>query len=199
GQIEGIPAEKVRAKYTAACDELDKMLEDSAADPPKEAAAVEAYKLLLAACDDDSKGALALRDSVRLCNKKKYSDAKAKADTAISAYKALKAKLVAAAKKDESGQVKLAYEYADGEIELAQMQRELALLGSRGSITRYNAQISKLEKQQTRVADTATKFDDAIDSVKLLTVGLHRDYITRAATAKSYWDDAKKIVVDGAF
>lgn len=198
-EAKDVPSDDASSAYIAVCDELTSALDECADGAEKAAPICEAYDLIIAARDDDKAAFDYVNASITECNKKKYSEGKTQAQSGVKSYKALKTKLVNANKAYEAQTLQDGYKYADAGITYAQMQYDLAVLGSKGSINGYNSQIGKIEKQLAKLNGLAGEMDDAEFYVWDAAEAAYGGYVSRAGTAKAKWEKVKKLVTEGTF
>ncbi|MGB4592889.1 MAG: hypothetical protein WBI63_03830 [Coriobacteriia bacterium] len=194
-----IPSDEISSAYVAVCDELATALDECAAGAEKAAPICEAYDLIIAARDDDKTGFGYVNQAIDACNDKKWSEGKSKAQAGVKSYKALKTKLVNANKAYEAQTIQDGFAFADAGIKYAEMQYDLAVLGSKGSINGYNTQIGKIEKQNDKLNDLAVELDDAEYYVFDAAETAYGGYVERAGTAEAKWRKVKKLVTEGTF
>jgi hypothetical protein len=196
---EAIPSESVSSAYVAVCDELDTALADAGMALTETQPICDAFALLSDSIEDGDKGYDAVNDSVNACNKEKYKDGKTYAKTAQTHFEAMRAKFTEASGLYSTGHDAQLKAYADACVEFAKMQHQLAVLGTQGSVSGYNAQIDKTEKQ----LDKCRELEGNVVSAMTVTADGAKDaygsFEVRAATAKKLWSDAQELVTAGEY
>lgn len=194
-----IPSKSVSAAYVSVCDELVKGLDEGEKGAEDTKPVSAAFDLLVQCYEDDDAAASAYDAAIDACNHKKWSVGKTKAEKVQASFKAMKSKLTQAAKLYDSSTIVGAYEYADAGVKLGQLQYELAVLGSKGSINSYNAQIGKMEKQLDKAGELQFTLDTAESTLWSSVKGTYGHFENRATPAKTIWDKVKQSVAAGTF
>jgi flagellar basal body-associated protein FliL len=192
-----IPSDAVQAAYLEVCDELDAVLATALADAERAQPLQEAHALLTEARNNNSSGQREINASVIACNERRHTAAKEAAKKAEAEFVAMREAYVAARALASNSSIEQAYEYIDASIVLAQMQHELAVLGARGGVSSYNAQITKLDGQQDTVDSLADLPGAARSAVWVMAQDATAKLESRASHARALWDAARDLVTSG--
>jgi len=195
--IEDIPSPKVRDAYVATCDELDKALDKAleqaaAADP-----FCQASSILIASVENEGTGRDEVNASVESCNADDWTGGKDHATQAIAQLQAVRDAYAQAFALSACPEVEAAFPWADANIELARMQHELAVIGAKGGVNSYNAQIDKADAQLAAVDAMSELPIDAHVAVWLAADDVYGHFQALATEARYAWKDAQEMVAAG--
>lgn len=194
-----IPSAELSKSYVAVCDELLTCLDECSKGVEDTKPVSEAYDILITCRDDEDVAIDAIDAAIDACNHEKWSTAKTKAQAVQTSYKSIKTKLAKAAKLYDSSTIAGVNEYADCGVKLGTMQYDLAVLGSKGSVNGYNAQIDKMNDQRDKLVELSLLLNTAETTLWSAVNGTYGHFETRATPAKTIWDKAKKSVAAGTY
>jgi hypothetical protein len=189
--------EQVREAYTAVCDELDTALETAIEQANASDPLCQASSVLIASVENESAGMDKVNASVTACNADDWTGGKDQATAAIAQFQAMRDAYSQAFELSGCPEVEAAYPYADAYLELARMQHELAVIGAKGGVNSYNAQIDRTDAQVSVIDGMSELAVDAHVAVWLAADDVHGHFQALAADAKSLWRDAQDMVVKG--
>lgn len=197
GMVEDIPSPQVRDAYIDVCDQLEQALKKSteqadAADPYCQASAI-----LIAAVDNESTGWDELNAAINACNAEDWTGGKEHANAALAQFQAMRDAYTQAFALSGCPEVEAAYPYADAYLELARMQHEQAVIGAKGGVNSYNAQIDKTDAQSDAIDGMEGLSVDAHVAVWLAADEVYGHFKTVAIDARYAWNDVKEMVAAG--
>ncbi len=195
--VDAIPSSEVQAAYATVCDELDEALDTALGQAASAEPYCQASSILVAAVDNELAGWDEFNAAINACNTEDWTGGKSHADAALAQFQAMRDAYTQASTLSGCPEVEAAYPYADAYLELARMQHEQAVIGAKGGVNSYNAQIDKVDAQS-----------DAIDGMEELSVNAHvavwlaadevyGHFQLLAVGAKHSWDSAQDMVVAG--
>jgi hypothetical protein len=194
-----IPSADLSKSYVAVCDELFTCLDECSKGVEDTKPVSEAYDILITCRDDEDVAIDAISDAIDACNHEKWSTAKTKAQAVQTSYKSIKSKLTKAGKLYDSSTIAGVNEYADCGVKLGTMQYDLAVLGTKGSVNGYNAQIDKMNDQRDKLVELSLLLNTAETTLWSAVNGTYGHFESRATPAKTIWDKAKKSVAAGTY
>lgn len=195
--IEDIPSPAVREAYAKACDQLDAALDKAI----EQAAVAEPYcqasAVLIAALENERVGWSEVNESIRSCNADDWTAGKDHATSATAQFQAMRDAYTQAFTLSGRPEVEDAYPYADACLELARLQHELAVIGARGGVNSYNAQIEKTDAQSQAIAGMEDLQSSGHRAVWMKADEVYGHFGVLATDAKFAWNAAKEMVAAG--
>lgn len=196
--IKDIPSESVQASYLEVCDKLDESLDESLGRAEEAGPYLDAWSILVSAEESGDAGWEALNESILACNRDDWTAGKDLAKSAETNFQTMRDGYgQAAALVPDCTEVTAACPYADGYIELARQQHELAVLGSKGSINSYNKQIEKLNDLKKQVQELGDLAATAHVALWDETDSVYGRFELGASPARNAWSAVKKDVAAG--